>query len=101
SSRHRSPREASMISRRRLLALGSATLAAAPFVTQSAHGQTGRRGGTLVLRAWDPPHFDHILAHAYKTHVVTSFTHSRLIRHRAGAGVRPGSFAIEGDLAES
>ena len=50
---------------------------------------------------WDPPHFDHILAHAYKTHVVISFTHSRLLKHKAGPGVRPGAFPIEGDLAES
>jgi len=50
---------------------------------------------------WDPPHFDHILAHAYKTHVVTSFTHSRLLRHKAGPSIRPGSLQIEGDLAES
>jgi peptide/nickel transport system substrate-binding protein len=41
------------------------------------------------------------LAHAYRTHVVVSFTHSRLLRHKAGPGVRPGAFPIEGDLAES
>ena len=33
--------------------------------------------------------------------MVVSFTHSRLLRHKAGATVRPGSFALEGDLAES
>jgi peptide/nickel transport system substrate-binding protein len=63
--------------------------------------QTPKRGGTLTLRTWDPPHFDHVLAHAYKTHVVISFTHSRLLRHRAGPGGRPGAFPLEGDLAES
>ena len=89
-----------MVTRRRFLSLGAAgvAVAAAPF---AAAAQTPKRGGTLTLRTWDPPHFDHILAHAYKTHVVTSFTHSRLLRHRAGPAVRPGSFPIEGDLAES
>jgi peptide/nickel transport system substrate-binding protein len=33
--------------------------------------------------------------------VVISFTHSRLLRHRAGADVRPGSLVLEGDVAES
>jgi peptide/nickel transport system substrate-binding protein len=42
-----------------------------------------------------------MLAHAYKTHVVISFTHSRLLKHKAGPGVRPGAFPVEGDLAES
>ena len=33
--------------------------------------------------------------------MVISFTHSRLLKHKAGPGVRPGTFPIEGDLAES
>src|SRR6185503_16146464 len=53
------------------------------------------------IRAWDPPHFDVSLVHAYRTHVAISFTHSRLLRYRAGAAVKPGSLVIEGDLAES
>src|SRR5262249_53257028 len=32
---------------------------------------------------------------------VTSFTHNRLLRHKAGPNVRPGSLRIEGELAES
>ena len=89
-----------MLSRREFLSIGAAGVAGAsvPF---AAGAQTPKRGGTLTLRTWDPPHFDHILAHAYKTHVVISFTHSRLLRHKAGPGVRPGTFPIEGDLAES
>jgi ABC-type transport system substrate-binding protein len=66
-----------------------------------ALAQTPKRGGTLTIRAWDPPHFDASLVHAYKTHVAISFAHSRLLRHRAGEGVQPGSLMIEGDLAES
>ena len=89
-----------MVSRRELLTIGAGGVAAASLARRAA-AQTPKRGGTLSLRTWDPPHFDHILAHAYKTHVVISFTHSRLLRHKAGPSVRPGAFPIEGDLAES
>ena len=89
-----------MLTRREFLA--ASTAAAALAATPSgAMAQTPKRGGTLAVRAWDPPHFDHSLVHAYKTHVAISFTHSRLLRHRAGPSVRPGSLVIEGDLAES
>src|SRR4029453_19190131 len=95
------PKETStMISRGELLTIGAAGLTAATLPS-SVLAQTPKRGGTLTLRTWDPPHFDQILAHAYKTHVVISFTHSRLLRQKTGANVKPGSFAIEGDLAES
>src|SRR5258705_12010579 len=30
-----------------------------------------------------------------------SFTHSRLLKHKAGPAIQPGTFPIEGDLAES
>src|ERR1044072_3973666 len=90
-----------MLTRRELLsAAGAAGVTAVPPPSRG-RAHSPKRGGTLTLRMWDPPHFDHILAHAYKTHVVISFTHSRLLRHRAGPNVRPGSFQIEGDLAES
>jgi ABC-type transport system substrate-binding protein len=89
-----------MLTRRGFLATGAgaALIAARP---SRALAQTPKRGGTLTIRAWDPPHFDASLVHAYKTHVAISFTHSRLLRHRAGEGVKPGSLMIEGDLAES
>src|ERR1700746_1258046 len=89
-----------MVSRRQFLTIGAGGLVSAGLGSR-ALAQTPKRGGTLTLRTWDPPHFDHILAHAYKTHVVISFTHSRLLRPRAGPAVRPGVFTIEGDLAES
>jgi len=90
------------ISRRDLLKLGASGLAVGVGASPvSAPAQTPRRGGTLTLRGWDPPHFDPVLTISYKTHVLTSFTHSRLLRHRAGPGVKPGTFPLEGDLAES
>jgi peptide/nickel transport system substrate-binding protein len=89
------------ISRRQLLTLGGAALGAATLAPPLASAQAPRRGGTLSLRLWDPPHFDPMLTISYKTNILYSFTHSRLLRHRAGPGVTPGTFAIEGDLAES
>jgi peptide/nickel transport system substrate-binding protein len=89
-----------MISRRDALKLAGTSLAALAAAPAPGAG-TPRRGGTFTMRAWDPPHFDHVITHSFKTHAPISFTHSRLLRHKAGAGVRPGSFVIEGDLAES
>ena len=66
-----------------------------------ARAQSPKRGGTLSLRLWDPPHFDPHLTISYKTHIAYSFTHSRLLKHKAGPAVAPGTFPIEGDLAES
>src|SRR3990170_8744577 len=89
------------LSRRDLLKLGGLSLAATAVAPPAARGQSPKRGGTLTIRAWDPPHFDPFLTISYKTHVVLSFTHSRLLKHKAGPGVVPGTFPIEGDLAES
>jgi peptide/nickel transport system substrate-binding protein len=89
------------LSRRDLLTLGSLGMAGALLAPARARGQTPKRGGTLSVRAWDPPHWDPMLTVSYKTHVALSFTHSRLLKHRAGPAVLPGTFPIEGDLAES
>src|SRR5206468_2875627 len=68
-----------------------------------ARGQTPKRGGTLSLKTWDPPHFDLHGAGgiSYKIHIPLTFTHSRLLKHKAGPQVQPGTFPLEGDLAES
>jgi len=89
------------IRRRELLALSGMALASATLAPSTTWGQTPKRGGTLSLRTWDPPHFDPFQTISYKTHIALSFTHSRLLRHRAGPGVVPGTFPIEGDLAEA
>jgi len=93
------------ISRREALTLGGGALAAAAIApqlcTRPAMADTPKRGGTLSLRLWDPPHFDPHLTISYKTHILYTFTHSRLLKHKAGPGVAPGTFPIEGDLAES
>jgi peptide/nickel transport system substrate-binding protein len=89
------------LSRRHLLKLGGAALAGASMAPALARAQTPKRGGTLAIRTWDPPHFDPFQTISYKTHIALSFTHSRLLRHKAGPSVVPGTFPIEGDLAES
>jgi peptide/nickel transport system substrate-binding protein len=90
------------LSRRELLALGGAGLATAAQARFSpALAQTPKRGGTLSLRLWDPPHFDPHQTISYKTHIAYSFTHSRLLKHKAGPAMPAGTFPIEGDLAES
>jgi peptide/nickel transport system substrate-binding protein len=92
------------LSRRDLLKLGGAAVAVAAgplAIPAAAVAQTPRRGGTLNLRLWDPPHFDPHLTISYKTHIPYTFTHSRLLKHKAGPSVAPGTFPIEGDLAES
>ena len=87
--------------RRDVLALGSLALAGAALGPSRVAAQTPKRGGTLSIRGWDPPLFDPMLTTAYRVHVPLSLTHSRLVRHRAGPSVPPGTFPIEGDLAES
>jgi len=89
-----------MLTRREMLAAGG--LAAGGVLAPAAgRAQTPKRGGTVTLRGTDPPHFDPMLISSFKTHAAVSFTHSRLVRHRAGPSVVPGTFPLEGDLAES
>jgi len=89
------------LSRRDLLAAGGLSLAGATLLPRPARAQSPKRGGTISIRAWDPPHFDPFQTISYTTHIALSFTHSRLLKHKAGPGVTPGTFPIEGDLAES
>ncbi|HKC09766.1 MAG TPA: ABC transporter substrate-binding protein [Methylomirabilota bacterium] len=90
------------LSRRELLKMGGVAIALAPGAAAApAWAQTPRRGGVLTIRGWDPPHFDPHLTVSYKTHIAYSFTHSRLLKHKAGPGLQPGLFSVEGDLAES
>jgi peptide/nickel transport system substrate-binding protein len=65
-------------------------------------GETGqpKRGGILRVRGFDPPSFDHHLTTAGFTQSTLSFVYSKLVRHKVGADVPPGTFIIEPDLAE-
>src|SRR5215470_627613 len=91
------------LTRRELLIAGGLTAAGSIVAPPRISAQVPKRGGTLTLRLWDPPHFDLHAAGglSYKLHIPMSFTHSRLVRHKAGPSVAPGAFQIEPDLAES
>jgi peptide/nickel transport system substrate-binding protein len=95
------------LNRRDLLKAGlaaGATLAAWPLCgPPSLWGEEvgpPRRGGILHVRGWDPVHFDPHLTISFKTHTTLSFVYSKLVRHRVGADVQPGTFIVEPDLAE-
>jgi peptide/nickel transport system substrate-binding protein len=91
------------LSRRDLLKLGAAAVGGATLAPAVGRAQTPKRGGTLTVRMWDPPHFDLHAAGglSYKLHTLMTYTHSRLVRHKVGPGVQPGTFPLEPDLAES
>jgi peptide/nickel transport system substrate-binding protein len=101
------PRNAQGLSRRDLLRAGLAagvTLSAWPVYGPAPlwGDEPGppRRGGILRVRGGDPPHFDpHLTINNY-TNYVLSFVYSRLVRHKVGADVQPGTFIVEPDLAE-
>jgi peptide/nickel transport system substrate-binding protein len=101
------PRVIQGVRRRDLLKAGLAagvTLSAWPLPRPqglwAAEAGQPKRGGILRVRGYDPVHFDHHLTINFKTNTTLSFTHSRLVRHKVGAGVQPGTFIIEPDLAE-
>jgi len=59
-----------------------------------------KRGGILRVKGYDPIHFDNHLSPNFKTTRTLSFVYSKLVRHKVGAGVQPGTFSVEPDLAE-
>src|SRR5712691_2462582 len=71
----------------------------APALSAAEAGQP-KRGGMLRVRGEDPPHFDPHLTFNVRTHTTLSFVYSKLVRYRVGAGVPPGTFLLEPDLAE-
>jgi peptide/nickel transport system substrate-binding protein len=99
--------QASGVSRRTLLKAGLAagmTGAAWPLshppILWGADAEQPRRGGILRVRGFDPPNFDHHLTLAGFTQSTVSFVYSKLVRHKVGGDVPPGTFIIEPDLAE-
>lgn len=99
--------DAARVTRRDVLKLGGAALTAAAAGgfdvagPRSTHAQTPKRGGVLRIRGEDPLGFDPHLTVSFRTMTNLSFTHSRLVKVKAGPSVRPGTTPIEPDLAES
>ena len=93
------------LTRRDLLTLGGAalgtTVAGAFTRPTAAEAQAPKRGGVFRLPIGNPPMFDHQLTVSWPTQIALSFTHSRLLKVKAGPPVAPGTFPLEGDLAES
>jgi peptide/nickel transport system substrate-binding protein len=80
-------------------ALSTWSLARTP-VLWGAEAGPPKRGGILRVRGYDPPHFDPHQTNSFKTHTTLSFVYSRLVRHKVGADVPPGTFTVEPDMAE-
>src|SRR5262245_549008 len=100
-------RQANGVSRRDLLKAGlvaGVTLSAWPLWSPpalwGAEARQPRRGGILRARGRDPVHFDPHLTRNQRTHAVLSFVYSKLLQHKVGGDVPPGTFIIEPDLAE-
>ena len=96
------------ITRRDLLKVGAVAVAALGggaglLVPERAAGQMPKRGGTLRLTFQSDPvtGFDPQQTISFVTMVPLSFVYSRLLKVKAGPSVKPGTYPIEGDLAES
>ncbi len=97
------------ISRRELLQLGGAAATAAAaggagvlLSPVAAPAQTPKRGGTLRLTfIVDPLGFDPHATISFATMVPLSFAYSRLVKVKAGPSVKPMTYPLEPDLAES
>jgi peptide/nickel transport system substrate-binding protein len=107
TTRQTTRRSAQVLSRRDLLKAGlaaGAALSAWPlYGPQALWGEEAgppKRGGTLRVRGYDPVHFDPHLTINFKTNNTLSFVYNKLVRHKVGAGVQPGTFIVEPDLAE-
>jgi peptide/nickel transport system substrate-binding protein len=90
------------LSRRELLKLGGVAAGAALALDRApATAQAPKRGGVFRLRGEDPIGFDPHATVSFRTMTNLSYTHSRLLKVKAGTSVAPNTLPIEGDLAES
>jgi peptide/nickel transport system substrate-binding protein len=92
------------VSRRDLLKLGGAAVAAGAvgLDARSAQPQTPKRGGVLRLaHQGDPLGFDPHQTISFLTMIPLSFAYSRLLKVKAGPPVKPMTYPIAPDLAES
>src|SRR5204863_5836955 len=104
------PPVSTSITRRDLLKAGGAAAVAGLAsgtglitIPQAADAQTPKRGGTLRLTFISDPvtGFDPQQTISFVTMVPLSFVYSRLVKVKAGPSVKPGTYPLEPDLAES
>src|SRR6267378_1260707 len=96
--------ESRTLSRRHLLQFAGAGFAAHVLAPRGvAAAETPRRGGVFRIRGEEPTSgFDpHLVVNHHRIATNLSFTHSRLVKVKAGPGVTPGTLPVEPDLAES
>ena len=94
------------LSRREVLKASAAAVALAVTGPQLAAtpvlAQTPKRGGVFRLcNLLDAVGFDPHQTTSFATMIPLSFTHSRLVKVKAGPSVKPGTYPVEADLAES
>jgi len=94
------------LTRRDVLKAGGAAVLAATgphFHAAPAAAQTPKRGGVLRFTFQSDPvtGFDPQQTISFVTMVPLSFTHSRLVKVKAGPSVKPMTYPIEADVAES
>ncbi len=90
------------VSRRDLLKLGGAAMAATALRPGPATAQTPKRGGVFrIAHQLDPVGWDPHQTLSFATMTMLSFTHSRLMKVKAGQLVTPVTYPVEPDLAES
>src|SRR3989441_11620837 len=94
------------LTRRDMLTLGATVVGTGVIELVNparAHAQTPKRGGVFRIRGEDPVSGldPHLVVNHHRIATNLSFTHSRLVRIKSGAQVKPGTMPIEPDLAES
>ncbi len=96
------------VNRRDLLKLGTGLAAGVISGARVLHpspalAQTPKRGGTLRLSVQSDPvtGFDPHQTISFLTMVPLSFAYSRLVKVKAGPSVKPMTYPVEADLAES
>jgi peptide/nickel transport system substrate-binding protein len=96
----------SALTRRDVLKLGGAAVAAGAtgtLIARDAAAQTPKRGGILRIAFQSDPvtGFDPQQTISFVTQVPLSFVYSRLLKVKAGPSVKPMTYPLEPDLAES
>ncbi|HEV8144613.1 MAG TPA: ABC transporter substrate-binding protein [Methylomirabilota bacterium] len=92
------------LTRRDFIQMGGAAVAAHVLAPAgAAAAETPQRGGVFRIRGEDATTgFDpHLAPNHHRIATNLSFTHSRLVKVKAGPSVVPGTLPVESDLAES